>query len=108
MARQVQVLLVDDIDDSRAERNVTFSIDGDSYEIDLSQANIDKLYSALEPYVKSARKVRGRRKGTSATKSTGGANKAAMVREWARGQGMQVSERGRVSQEVMEAYEAAH
>ncbi len=107
MARQVQVLLIDDLDGSKADRTVSFSLEGDQYEIDLSQANIDKLYDALAPYSEAARKVRPSRNRKTSTQgsSTG---KSALVREWARSRGMKVSERGRVSQEVIDAYEAAH
>lgn len=109
MARQVQVLLVDDLDQSTADRNVAFSLEGEHYEIDLSNANIDKLYAALEPYTQAARKVKsGRSKARSAAREGSSASKSAVVREWARARGMKVSERGRVSQEILEAYEAAH
>ena len=111
MARQVQVLLIDDIDQTPAERNVAFSLEGENYEIDLSQGNIDKLHAALEPFVKNARKVRGARRRGAARRGGsggGGGNRSAMIREWAREQGMQVSARGRVAAEIVEAYEAAH
>lgn len=109
MARQVQVLLVDDIDQSAADRNVAFSIDGEHYEIDLSKSNIDKLHAALEPFIQAGRKAKGTRsRGRGATRAAGSVGKSAEVREWARSRGMQVSERGRVSKEIMEAYEAAH
>lgn len=108
MARQVQVLLVDDLDQSPADRNVTFSLDGEHYEIDLSKPNIEKLEAALEPYIQAARKVRGGRSRARATRGGNTASKSAVVREWARSRGMKVSERGRVSQEILDAYEAAH
>lgn len=71
MAHQLQVLLLDDLDGSQAERTVTFSLDGQQYEIDLSIHNIRRLYEVLAPYTAKARKVRhpaasGRRAGYGA------------------------------------------
>lgn len=107
MARQVQVLLVDDLDGSKADRTVTFSLEGDHYEIDLNQANIDKLHDALAPYSAAARRVRAART-RKGSRPGGTPGKSALIREWARSQNMKVSERGRVSQEIIDAYEAAH
>ena len=108
MARQVQVLLVDDLDGSKADRTVSFGIDGDQYEIDLNQANIDKLQEALAPFSEAARKVRPTRSPRRGGRQGGSTGKSALIREWARSQGMKVSERGRVSQEIIDAFEAAH
>lgn len=106
MAQKVNIILVDDIDGSDAEETVSFALDGNSYEIDLNAANADKLRQALAPYVGHARRATsgsGRRR----TKSAGGPSPAD-IREWAKSNGMDVSERGRVSAEVRAAYEAAH
>ncbi len=109
MAQKVQVVLVDDIDGSPGDQTVTFSYAGVSYEIDLSDANADKFADALAPYLANARKVggsrRGRRRGAAAR--TGGPS-ASDVREWARKEGLEVSERGRIPADVLERYEAAH
>ena len=43
MAQKVQVLLVDDLDGGEATETVAFSLDGNSYEIDLSSENASKL-----------------------------------------------------------------
>lgn len=109
MAQKVQVILVDDLDGGDAEESVSFSLDGVSYEIDLSAENAEALREAIAPWVGHARKVGGRGRGRS-----GGRGRAAAktdlgdVRSWARDNGYQVSDRGRVSAEVMSAYEGAH
>jgi hypothetical protein len=115
MAQKVHIVLVDDIDGSEGTQTVSFGLDGTSYEIDLNDKNAEKLRSALAPYVGHGRKVTssrgGRRRsggGGGGAKATGGAATPAEIREWARGQGMDVPERGRVSAEVRAAYEAAH
>jgi len=107
MAQKVHVILVDDIDGSEAEETIQFGLDGVNYEIDLSADNAGQLRDALANYVGHARRVGGRRsRGRSAASSNGPS--ASEVREWAREQGYEVSERGRVSAEVRSAYEAAH
>ena len=101
MAQKTIVTLTDDVDGSDANRTVTFSLDGTSYEIDLSDTNVENLTTALEPFINAARKV-GRGRSKSGTSKARG---LAAVRSWARDQGMQVSARGRVSQEIMTAYQ---
>lgn len=111
MAQKVQVVLTDDIDGGEADETVQFALDGISYEIDLSDANAEALREALTPYVESARRVGGRASRRSGgVKSRSGAERVDMsnVRAWARENGFQISDRGRVSSEVRAAYEAAH
>jgi hypothetical protein len=111
MAQKIQVILVDDLDGGEAEETVSFALDGVSYEIDLSAKNAKKLRDVLAPYVGEARKARGGRRRsaspTSRRRGSGGTS-ASDIREWARENGYEVSERGRVSEEVRSAYEAAH
>lgn len=112
MAQKVQILLVDDLDDGEASETVEFSLDGTSYEIDLSDKNAAALRDALAIYIASARKVgSGRRSGGSTkskSRSTSGGPAASEIREWARNNGWDVPERGRVSAEVRKAYDDAH
>jgi hypothetical protein len=117
MAQRVNVELIDDLDESPAAETVSFALDGVSYEIDLSEANAARLRDALAPFLGHARRVGGRRSGgssraSSASGSSGasgkGAGNAADIRAWARENGFEVSERGRVSAEVRSAYAAAH
>lgn len=108
MAQRVQIKLIDDLDGTDAEETVSFGLDGVSYEIDLSQANAAQLRDDLAKWVGSARRVKGRVSRT--TRATGGSSKDDLnkIREWGRQNGYQVSERGRVSREVQEAYAAAN
>ena len=107
MARKIQVLLIDDLDGSEAQETVTFSLDGTSYEIDLSAQNIDNLREAFAPWVGNGRKIGrgGARRPLSAQSSGPSAN---VVREWALSNGMAVNARGRIPLEVRNAYEAAN
>lgn len=118
MAQKVNVVLVDDIDESVADETVSFGLDGTTYEIDLSAGHAAELRDGLATWVGAARKA-GRSSGASAQRrgggrrvgtSTGGAGKERTqeIREWARANGHPVSERGRLSAVVLSAYEAAH
>ena len=113
MAQRIVVQYVDDLDGTPlsdgAGGTVSFGLDGTTYEVDLSHSNAERLRSALAEFVAVSRQVGGRAgsRRSSASRSSSGVN-AAAVREWARAQGIQVSERGRVSAEVIEAYNAKH
>ena len=102
MAQKVSIVLVDDIDGTDAEETVSFALDGRDYEIDLNSKNVAKLRDALAPYVGHARRAGGRKRGR-----TGGPSPAD-IRSWARENGFDVPDRGRVSQQVRDAYVAAH
>ncbi|MFJ5549347.1 MULTISPECIES: Lsr2 family protein [unclassified Streptomyces] len=109
MAQKVQVLLVDDLDGGEADETVTFALDGKSYEIDLTTANADKLRGLLEPYTKSGRRTGGRAaagrgKGRAASVAS---PDTAEIRAWAKANGFNVNDRGRVPAEIREAYENA-
>lgn len=102
MAQRVRVDLVDDVDGSPAEESVNFALDGVSYVIDLSAENASKLRDDLSRWTANARRTGGRR--TRGRRPTGGPT-ANEVRQWAKEQGYEVSERGRVANEIREAYD---
>ncbi|QWS34298.1 Lsr2 family protein [Curtobacterium aetherium] len=118
MAQKVTVQLVDDLDDSPIAagdgRTVEFAFDGSSYEIDLSNDNVDKFRDAISDYIAAARKTAGRRTGSTGKASGSGSPKRGnseelgKIREWAKENGYEVSSRGRISTQVQEAYAAAH
>ena len=107
MAQKVNIVLVDDIDQSDAEETVTFGLDGKEYAIDLNVKNARSLRDALAPYVAHGRPVSGR-SGRRSTKPAASGAAPSEIRAWARDNGFDVPERGRVSAEVREAYAAAH
>ncbi|MCX5525702.1 MULTISPECIES: histone-like nucleoid-structuring protein Lsr2 [Streptomyces] len=110
MAQKVQVLLVDDLDGGEADETVTFALDGKTYEIDLTTANADKLRSLLDPYVKGGRRTGGRASGGrgKARAAVGGSQDTAQIRAWAKENGYEVNDRGRVPATIREAYEKAN
>jgi len=110
MAQKVQVLLVDDLDGGEADETVTFALAGKSYEIDLNTVNADKLRDALEPFTKGGRRTGGRASGGrgKARAASGSGQDTAKIRAWAKENGYEVNDRGRVPATVREAYEKAN
>ena len=110
MATQTTVTVTDDLDGSGNAKEVTFSLDGESWTIDLSAKNRAALEKALKPYIAKATKQGRRRPAASVKKSARRApgTELAAVREWAISNGHQVSDRGRISAAVQQAYDAAH
>ena len=108
MAKTVSVVVTDDLDGSPNANTVTFGFDGVTYEIDLAKKNKSKLERDFAPYIEAARRVSRPRGRVSASRQPGPRIDRAAVRAWAKEQGLKVSERGRLSAEVMEQYEAAN
>ena len=116
MAERTYTVLEDDIDGGEASEKIAFGLDGAQYEIDLSDDNAARLRDALAPFIAHARRADGRRSSGRGRVSSGragrgrerGAGSPAEIRAWARENGWDVPDRGRVSSEVREAYEAAH
>lgn len=104
--------ITDDLDGTVLEqgegKQITFSIEGRAYEIDLSDSNADKFYKALTPYVDAARSVSsgGSARGNRTARAKSDLDLGA-VREWARANGHTVSDRGRVPSTVIDAFKAA-
>jgi hypothetical protein len=107
MAQKVQVTLVDDLDGSEANETVAFSLDGTSYEIDLSTGNAEKLRKEIATFVEHARKASsgGRRRRA---RTGPGRERSAEIRAWAKQRGYKVNERGRIPAQIVQEYEAAH
>lgn len=100
-----RIIRTDDLDGSDGAEAMTFSINDTKYEIDLNDANYDKLLKSLEPFTKVARRV-----GTKSRKA--GARTQVVsskhVREWALSNGFDIPSRGRVPKDAQAAYDAAH
>lgn len=109
MAQKVQTLFVDDIDGSDAEGTVRFGLDGTDYEIDLNAKNAQALRDALARYAGAARRITGstRRQPSSGRKASANGLNTTEVREWAKAQGIEVKDRGRVPAELVVKFKAA-
>ena len=106
MAQKIQTLFVDDIDGGEAEGTVRFGLDGSDYEIDLSVAHGEELHKALAPYIAHARKAGGTRRAARGRRNASAID-THKVREWARDQGIEVKERGRVPADIAAKYRQA-
>lgn len=111
MAQIREIRLIDDIDGEAADETVEFGVDGKSYEIDLSKENAERLRDLLADFVGAARRIGSSRRRTAAAAAGGPARRPSIdreqnqaIRDWARKQGMKVSDRGRIPAEVLEAY----
>jgi hypothetical protein len=112
VAQKIQTLFIDDIDGGAAEGTVRFALDGTEYEIDLNAKHSDELRSAIGKYVTHARKVGGsaRRAGRGAGRAGRGAGSSlntTEIRNWAREQGYDIKDRGRVPADLVAKYQAA-
>ncbi|MGH3714613.1 MAG: histone-like nucleoid-structuring protein Lsr2 [Micromonosporaceae bacterium] len=110
MAQKTVTYLVDDLEGGDADETVKFGLDGVEYEIDLSEKNAAALRESVAKFVAAGRRVgkgsakalSGRGRGAAATDRE--QNKA--IREWAKRKGITISERGRISQDVVDQYHA--
>ncbi|WZH35751.1 MAG: Lsr2 family protein [Microbacterium enclense] len=111
MAKKHITQLIDDLDGSVLEDGATinFSIEGRAYEIDLSQKNVKKLREAIEPFAAAARPVGSLSSGRRASRGRSTSTRdLADVRSWAEKNGHAINSRGRISTNVLAAYDAAH
>jgi hypothetical protein len=107
MAQRVEIILIDDIDGSSAVETITFGLDGVSYEIDLSEEHAKKLRDDFAQWTGHARRAPGGRRTTTRRTAARRSN-VSEIREWARANGYQVTDRGRISTEIQEAYAKAN
>ncbi|MGO8893952.1 MAG: histone-like nucleoid-structuring protein Lsr2 [Streptosporangiaceae bacterium] len=109
MAQKIQTLFIDDLDGSDAEGTVRFGLDGAEYEIDLNAGHAQALRDALARYVSAARRVGGgaRRPARSGRRGSVNGLNTTEVREWAKAQGIEVKDRGRVPAELVVKFKAA-
>lgn len=113
MAKRVIHELIDDINGQAADESITFGLDGVQYEIDLTSKNAAKLRDALAPFVAAGTKVG--RGGFTAARGRGGRGHAVArpdrevnqaIRDWAKSKKLDVSDRGRIKQEIVDRYHA--
>jgi hypothetical protein len=117
VAERVTIELVDDLDGSVADETVHFTWEGKPLVIDLNKKNVDKLRKAIEPFAAAARpdgtgQARAARRplssGSSSAKRQQDSGAAtSVIRAWARENGIEVPDRGRLKPDVLRAWEAA-
>lgn len=109
MAQKIQVLFEDDVDGSKAEGTVRFGLDGTDYEIDLNTEHADDLRKIYAPYIEKARKITlsGRPTRRARASSAPSGINPTEIREWAKSQGIEVRDRGRVPAELIARFKTA-
>jgi hypothetical protein len=109
VAQKIQTLVIDDLDGSAAEGTVRFGLDGTEYEIDLNEEHARELREALARYAGAARRPGGaaRRPARAGRRAPAGGLNTTGVREWAKAQGIEVKDRGRVPAELVVKFQAA-
>ena len=109
MAQKIQTLFIDDLDGSEADGTVRFALDGTDYEIDLNGEHARELRDALARYVGAARRAGGsaRRPARNGRKAPTNGLNTTEIREWAKTQGIDVKDRGRVPAELVVKFQAA-
>jgi hypothetical protein len=110
MTQRTHIVLTDDLDGTDIVtgkgETLTFALDGHTYEIDLTNRNAGALRKVLLPYVDAGRRVKTSR-GAKVSRTQVGAD-ARTIKEWARANGYEVNDRGRIPAHVREAFEAAN
>ena len=107
MAQQVSVTITCDVCGSTKDtRTRTISLDGQAREIDLCGKDGRALDKVAGKYVPFARKVK--RTPATGRRTLSDRERSADIRAWAKTQGFQVSDRGRIPENVEREYAAAH
>ncbi len=108
MSKSASVIITDDLDGSGNAETVSFGFDGVTYEIDLGKKNRSRLRRALAPFIEAGRRAPRSSSRRGASRPGGSPADRSAVRTWARAAGLKVSERGRISADIMRQYDAAH
>ena len=110
MAQKVQVMLLCDLDDGNvdADETLQFSLGSTAYEVDVCAKHAQQIRDGLQPFIAQARKISAVSAGRRRQRTTGSRQETASIRSWAKDQGIQVNERGRIPASVVKEYEAAH
>lgn len=112
MARKVETYLIDDTDGSEAAETFVFSYDGKAWEIDLSAENAASIRADLDKWQQNARRASAAGQSAASAPKKRSARRspeqANAVRTWARDNGYEISDRGRLPKQVEDAYNQAH
>lgn len=114
MAHRTLIQLIDDLDGTPIApgegETISFALDGATYEIDLSQENAAELRRALSDYISASRRLNGtvRPDRSAARRVRRDSSFLRGVRTWAAENDYKISDRGRIPQKVLDAYEQAH
>ena len=111
-----KIVLIDDLDGSEASTTLTYALDGQDYEIDLSEKNAEKFRTTLAPFIeksrsaerRSAPQTAARRRTKRRSDGPSGRDDLPLIRAWAESKGLGVSSRGRIKKEIIDQYDQVH
>ena len=111
-----KIVLIDDLDGSEASTTLTYALDGQDYEIDLSEKNAEKFRTTLAPFVEKSRAAERRpalqtaagRRTRRRSSGASGRDDLPLIRAWAESEGLGVSSRGRIKKEIIDQYDQVH
>jgi hypothetical protein len=108
MVRTTITQITDDIDGSKNAETYSFAWQGTEYEVDLSNKNFKAFDKLLQPYIEAGRKVSKRASGRGSSSASTSKRDLSAIREWARAEGIQISDRGRVPKAIIDQYNASN
>ncbi|MFJ4866668.1 MULTISPECIES: Lsr2 family protein [unclassified Streptomyces] len=110
MVQKHVTIYIDDLTGQETDEGAvhTFTLNGVNYEIDLSPDSYDRMLEAFGPFLKAGRKVGNKKRSAVAPQSHTVGPSTAQLREWAKEQGYDINDRGRIPVAIREAYDAAH
>ena len=111
-----RIVLIDDLDGSEANTTLMYTMDGQDYEIDLSERNAEKFRTTLEPFIEKSRPAERRpslhaaagRRTRRRSDRPSGRDDLPLIRAWAEAEGLGVSSRGRIKKEIIDQYDQVH
>ena len=110
MGQRVQIQQFDDLTGQVRDdiESIKFGLDGKHYVIDLGPDTGEKFRALLAPYIDKAARDPEPHKKPAKSGGKKADPKLARVREWARAEGYEVSERGLVAKNIIDAYDMVH
>ena len=106
--RNVTVILVDDLDQTKADETVSFGVDGRDYEIDLNKAHAGELRRMASRYIAVARRARTAVQHRAPRRTQADRERSREIRAWAVERGLMTSMRGRIPEHVRHEYESTN
>ncbi|WP_424863007.1 histone-like nucleoid-structuring protein Lsr2 [Streptomyces sp. MMS24-I29] len=106
MATEFVSVTKSDLTGERDAATVTFGLEGEWYEIDLTDKEKAKLRDILKPYVGKGRKPKRKPRKLDVRETT--PEERVKIRDWAREEGLDVSEFGMIPKPIVDAYDEAH
>jgi hypothetical protein len=111
VAQKVQTILVSDLSGTELGQDgqtVKFGFLGADYEIDLSQKEADEFAETMRKYVDAGRRVGGRRQPGAGSTARRDPSQTKAIKTWLDEQGIDYPKRGRLPQDLIDQWEAAH